>query len=90
LAQAAVHWAARLKIVKGVARALSYLYGELGMLTVPHGHLKSSNILLDGHYEPLLTDYALVPVTNQSHARAAHGGLQVPGAEAVQPIVQEE
>jgi serine/threonine protein kinase len=66
--KAAVHWAARLKIVKGVARALSYLYDELCILTVPHGHLKSSNILLDGHYEPLLTDYALVPVMNQSHA----------------------
>lgn len=63
-----VHWATRLKIVRGVARALSYLYDELCMLTVPHGHLKSSNILLDTHFEPLLTDYALVPVMNQSHA----------------------
>ncbi|KAJ1269168.1 hypothetical protein BS78_07G189800 [Paspalum vaginatum] len=68
LKKAVVHWNARLKIVKGVARALSYLYDELCMLTVPHGHLKSSNILLDDHYEPLLTDYALVPAMNQSHA----------------------
>ncbi|TVU05136.1 hypothetical protein EJB05_48288, partial [Eragrostis curvula] len=68
LKKAVVHWAARLKIVKGVARALSYLYDELCMLTVPHGHLKSSNILLDDLFEPLLTDYALVPVMNQSHA----------------------
>ncbi|WVZ92186.1 hypothetical protein U9M48_038270 [Paspalum notatum var. saurae] len=68
LKKAVVHWNARLKIVKGVARALSYLYDELCMLTVPHGHLKSSNILLDARYEPLLTDYALVPVMNQSHA----------------------
>lgn len=68
LKKAVVHWSVRLKIVKGVARALSYLYDELCMLTVPHGHLKSSNILLDASYEPLLTDYALVPVMNQSHA----------------------
>ena len=61
-------WAARLRIVKGVARGLAYLYEELPMLTVPHGHLKSSNILLDDHFQPLLTDYALVPVMNQSHA----------------------
>ncbi|CAL5001181.1 unnamed protein product [Urochloa decumbens] len=68
LKKAVVHWSLRLKMVKGVARALSYLYDELSMLTVPHGHLKSSNILLDATYEPLLTDYALVPVMNQSHA----------------------
>ncbi|XP_062196227.1 probable LRR receptor-like serine/threonine-protein kinase At4g31250 [Phragmites australis] len=68
LKKAMVHWTARLKIVKGVARALNYLYDELCMLTVPHGHLKSSNILLDDRFEPLLTDYALVPVMNQSHA----------------------
>ena len=68
LKKAVLHWSARLRIVKGVARALSYLYDELCMLTVPHGHLKSSNILLNGQYEPLLTDYALVPVMNQSHA----------------------
>lgn len=38
------------------------------MLTIPHGHLKSSNVLLNDSYEPLLTDYALVPVMNQTHA----------------------
>jgi len=66
--KAVVHWTPRLRIVKGVASALSYMYDELPMLTVPHGHLKSSNILLDDHFQPLLTDYALVPVMNQSHA----------------------
>ncbi|KAL6661802.1 hypothetical protein ACP70R_001186 [Stipagrostis hirtigluma subsp. patula] len=63
-----VHWSTRLKVVKGVARALSYLYDELCMLTVPHGHLKASNILLGDEFQPLLTDYSLVPVMNQSHA----------------------
>ncbi|KAM0835233.1 hypothetical protein ACQ4PT_063064 [Festuca glaucescens] len=66
--KAVVHWTPRLKIIKGVASALSYMYDELPMLTVPHGHLKSSNILLDDNFQPLLTDYALVPVMNQSHA----------------------
>ncbi|XP_054794560.1 pollen receptor-like kinase 4 [Prosopis cineraria] len=62
-------WPTRLKIVKGVARGLSYLYNALPCLVVPHGHLKSSNILLDESYEPLLTDYALIPVINLDHAQ---------------------
>ncbi|XP_016500485.1 pollen receptor-like kinase 2 [Nicotiana tabacum] len=62
-------WPARLKIVKGVAKGLLYLYSELPSLTAPHGHLKSSNVLLNESYEPLLTDYALLPVVNLEHAQ---------------------
>ncbi|KAK1323750.1 putative LRR receptor-like serine/threonine-protein kinase RLK [Acorus calamus] len=64
----ALDWPARLKIVKGVARGLSYLYDVFPMLTLPHGNLKSSNVLLDDPFEPLLTDYSLAPVVNQPHA----------------------
>lgn len=66
--RAALDWSVRLGIVKGVARALCYLYEELSVLNVPHGHLKSSNVLLNNSFEPLLSDYALVPVVNQSQA----------------------
>ncbi|XAR63776.1 Non-specific serine/threonine protein kinase [Bertholletia excelsa] len=62
-------WPTRLKIIKGVAQGLSYLYAELPSLIVPHGHLKSSNVLLGKSFEPLLTDYALVPVVNPEHAQ---------------------
>lgn len=62
-------WPTRLKIVKGVARGLLHLYNELPSLIAPHGHLKSSNVLLNQEFESLLTDYGLVPITNQEHAR---------------------
>nr|XP_034923536.1 probable LRR receptor-like serine/threonine-protein kinase At4g31250 [Populus alba] len=62
-------WPTRLKIVKGVARGLVYLYKEFPTLALPHGHLKSSNVLLDDQFEPLLTDYALVPLVNRDHAQ---------------------
>ncbi|XVE91135.1 hypothetical protein DITRI_Ditri20bG0130500 [Diplodiscus trichospermus] len=61
-------WRTRLKIIKGVARGLTYLYNKLPSLVVPHGHLKSSNVLLDQNFEPLLCDYALRPVINQEQA----------------------
>ncbi|KAB5526522.1 hypothetical protein DKX38_020369 [Salix brachista] len=62
-----LEWHIRLKIVKGVARGLAFLYNELPIIA-PHGHLKSSNVLLDESFEPLLTDYALRPVVNPEHA----------------------
>nr|XP_043630369.1 pollen receptor-like kinase 4 [Erigeron canadensis] len=62
-------WATRLKIIKGVARGLDYLYQQLPRLSLPHGHLKSSNVLLDDAFNPLLADYALVPVINKDHAQ---------------------
>nr|GMD78999.1 pollen receptor-like kinase 2 [Ipomoea batatas] len=61
-------WATRLKIVKGVARSMVYLYNELPSMSVPNGHLKSSNVLLDSSYEPLISDYGLLPIVNQEHA----------------------
>ncbi|KAK4478961.1 hypothetical protein RD792_014468 [Penstemon davidsonii] len=65
----APNWPTRLNIVKGVAKGLKYLYTELPSLTAPHGHLKSSNVLLDRTFNPLLTDYGLVPVVNQEQAQ---------------------
>ncbi|XVF24334.1 hypothetical protein REPUB_Repub13aG0118800 [Reevesia pubescens] len=67
--QPGLDWPTRLKIIRGVAKGLVYLYNELSNLTLSHGHLKSSNVLLNHAFEPLLTDYALVPVINKVHAQ---------------------
>ncbi|CAN8326745.1 unnamed protein product [Cochlearia groenlandica] len=67
--QAVLEWPIRLKIVRGVTRGLAYLYRVFPDLNLPHGHLKSSNVLLDHDYEPLLTDYALVPVVNKEQSQ---------------------
>ncbi|XP_039051365.1 pollen receptor-like kinase 1 [Hibiscus syriacus] len=70
LGQPGLDWPTRLKIVKGIAKGLSYLYKELPSLVAPHGHLKSSNVLLNESFEPLLTDYGLIPVINTENAQA--------------------
>lgn len=63
-------WATRLKIIKGVSKGLLYLYNALPSLIAPHGHLKSSNVVLnEASDEPLLTDYGLLPVVNLEHAQ---------------------
>ncbi|XP_042019132.1 pollen receptor-like kinase 4 [Salvia splendens] len=62
-----VRWGTRLKIIKGVTKGLMYLQNEVPTLRVAHGHLKSSNVLLDNEYNPLLMDYALHPVVNSAY-----------------------
>ncbi|KAH0982190.1 hypothetical protein GBA52_009367 [Prunus armeniaca] len=67
--QPVLDWPIRLRVIKGIARGLTYLYSALPSLVVPHGHLKSSNVLLDENFEPLLNDYALLPVINMEQAQ---------------------
>ncbi|KAJ1438035.1 Serine-threonine/tyrosine-protein kinase, catalytic domain [Sesbania bispinosa] len=69
LGEPSLDWPIRLKIVKGIAKGLEYLYKDMPSLIAPHGNLKSSNVLLTQSFEPLLTDYGLVPVTNQDMAQ---------------------
>ncbi|XP_074573872.1 pollen receptor-like kinase 5 [Curcuma longa] len=73
-----IDWSTRLKIVKGVARGLNYLYEEMQMLLVPHGDLKSTNVLLSDSFVPLLTDFAFLPVMNQSHAAQFMAAFKCP------------
>ncbi|XP_022979552.1 pollen receptor-like kinase 4 [Cucurbita maxima] len=69
LEEPGIDWATRLKIIRGIARGMSYLYTSLPSIAAPHGHLKSSNVLLDESLEPLLTDYGLIPVANVEHGQ---------------------
>ncbi|KAJ1425715.1 Protein kinase domain [Sesbania bispinosa] len=73
-----LNWSTRLKIIKGVARGLAYLYREFPGQNLPHGHLKSSNVVLDHSFEPRLTEYGLVPVMNKSHAQQFMAGYKSP------------
>ncbi|XP_050365296.1 pollen receptor-like kinase 4 [Argentina anserina] len=66
--QPGLDWPTRLMIIKGVAKGLGYLYKEFPGMPVPHGHLKSSNVLLDHNFNPVLAEYALIPVINKDHA----------------------
>lgn len=53
-------WSARLAAARGVARALKYLHlNTRSQTAVPHGNLKSSNVLIDDSDEILVADYGL-------------------------------
>uniref|UniRef100_A0A7N1A552 Protein kinase domain-containing protein n=1 Tax=Kalanchoe fedtschenkoi TaxID=63787 RepID=A0A7N1A552_KALFE len=71
-------WPTRLKIVRGIARGLDYLHTEFASVDLPHGNLKSSNVLLDGDCEPQLSDYAFYPLINTTQASQALFALKSP------------
>ncbi|XVF23081.1 hypothetical protein REPUB_Repub13aG0007200 [Reevesia pubescens] len=60
----ALSWAQRLKIAVDVARGLNYLHFDRA---VPHGNLKATNILLDGHdLNARVADYCLHRLMTQA------------------------
>ncbi|XP_060210001.1 pollen receptor-like kinase 3 [Lycium barbarum] len=66
VSHAELNWPTRLKIIQGVASGMCYLHSEFASYAVPHGNLKSSNVLLTEKYEPLLSDYAFYPLINNT------------------------
>lgn len=66
-------WSARLSVARGVARALEYLHQNSKSSQsniVPHGNLKSSNVLLDENERALVSDFGLgsliaLPIASQ-------------------------
>ncbi|KAJ4890589.1 Pollen receptor-like kinase 3 [Raphanus sativus] len=61
-------WPTRLKIIQGVARGMQFLHEEFASYDLPHGNLKSSNVLLSETYEPLISDYAFLPFLQPNNA----------------------
>ncbi|KAL5783629.1 hypothetical protein ACOSP7_008658 [Xanthoceras sorbifolium] len=71
-------WPTRLKIIKGIANGIGFLHKEFASYDLPHGNLKSSNVLLDENYEPLLSDYAFHPLINPNSAVQAMFAFKTP------------
>lgn len=57
-----LNWAARLSIIKGIAKGLVFLHQSLPSQRVPHGNLKSSNVLINvtKNYHSRLTNFGFL------------------------------
>ncbi|GMH16597.1 hypothetical protein Nepgr_018438 [Nepenthes gracilis] len=75
-----LNWPTRLKIIKGIASGMLHLHHEFKYYELPHGNLKSSNILLNDKYEPLLTDYGLLPLLSHNQPAKVMLALRAPEA----------
>ncbi|CAA2972466.1 pollen receptor-like kinase 3 [Olea europaea subsp. europaea] len=86
ISHAELNWPVRLMIVQGIARGLGYLHAELASLELPHGNLKSSNVLLTATYEPLLTDYGFCSLINSTQGSQVLVAYKSPEAVLQHPV----
>lgn len=77
---AELDWPVRFKIVQGIAKGLGYLHTEFASSDLPHGNLKSSNVLLSPSNEPLLSEFGFNPLINPSVAAQALFAYKAPEA----------
>ncbi|KAL6134738.1 hypothetical protein ACLB2K_066966 [Fragaria x ananassa] len=75
-----LNWPARLKIIQGTARGMGFIHNECSGYDLPHGDLKSSNVLIGTDYEPLLSEFAFAPMINSSHLPHALFAYKAPEA----------
>ncbi|KAL5994280.1 putative serine/threonine-protein kinase pbl26 [Asimina triloba] len=67
--QRPLDWFTRMKIATGAAKGLEYLHDKANPPVI-YRDLKSSNILLDEHYNPKLSDFGLAklgPIGDKTH-----------------------
>lgn len=71
-----LNWRTRVEIMKDVAKGLIFLHESLSSQKVPHGNLKSTNILLDFTGETAhakLTDFGYFPLLGSQQSKLAIG-----------------
>ncbi|XP_044497580.1 pollen receptor-like kinase 3 [Mangifera indica] len=73
-----LNWPTRLNIIKGIASGMEYLHSQLASQDLPHGNLKSSNILLGPNNEPLISEYGLSPLISTPNLGQAMFAYKAP------------
>ncbi|KAL8149974.1 leucine-rich repeat receptor-like protein kinase PXC1 [Apium graveolens] len=71
-------WTTRISLVLGAARGLACVHEEYETARIPHGNVKSSNVLLDKNGVACIADFGLALLLNPVHATARLGGYRAP------------
>ncbi|XP_014496244.1 leucine-rich repeat receptor-like protein kinase PXC1 [Vigna radiata var. radiata] len=82
-------WTTRISLVLGAARGLARIHAEYNASKIPHGNVKSSNVLLDKNGVALISDFGLSLLLNPAHAIARLGGYRAPEQVEVKRLSQE-
>ncbi|KZV14400.1 putative inactive receptor kinase-like [Dorcoceras hygrometricum] len=71
-----LNWETRAAIALGAARGISYLHSQ--SLTLSHGNIKSSNILLNTSYEARVSDFCLAQLAGPTTTPNRVAGYRAP------------
>lgn len=73
-----LEWLSRLNIAHGVAEGLTFLHQECASLKIPHGNLKSSNVLMGKNMEVTIGDFGLTSLMTSTIAAQRMAGYRTP------------
>ncbi|XP_022935519.1 leucine-rich repeat receptor-like protein kinase PXC1 [Cucurbita moschata] len=82
-------WTTRISLVLGAARGLAAIHGEYKASNIPHGNVKSSNVLLDKNGVACISDFGLSLLLNPVHAIARLGGYKAPEQDETKRLSQK-
>uniref|UniRef100_A0A6N2K6P6 Protein kinase domain-containing protein n=1 Tax=Salix viminalis TaxID=40686 RepID=A0A6N2K6P6_SALVM len=81
-------WTTRISLVLGAARGLAKIHEEYSASKIPHGNVKSSNVLLDKNGVACISDFGLSLLLNPVHAIARLGGYRAPEQAEIKRLSQ--
>ncbi|KAI3447513.1 hypothetical protein Pfo_004178 [Paulownia fortunei] len=82
-------WTTRISLILGAARGLARIHEEYAGSRIPHGNLKSSNVLLDKNGIACISDFGLSLLLNPVHAIARLGGYKAPEQAEIKRLSQK-
>ncbi|KAK7284932.1 hypothetical protein RJT34_19686 [Clitoria ternatea] len=82
-------WTTRISLALGAGRGLARIHAEYNASKIPHGNVKSSNVLLDKHGVACISDFGLSLLLNPVHAIARLGGYRAPEQTELKTLSQE-
>ncbi|XP_065855445.1 leucine-rich repeat receptor-like protein kinase PXC1 [Euphorbia lathyris] len=82
-------WTTRISLVLGAARGLAKIHEDYGSSKIPHGNVKSSNVLLDKNGNACVADFGLSLLLNPVHAIARMGGYRAPEQAEIKRLSQK-